>query len=98
MTKKTISVRSLLSKGFADKDPLSKYLNTRAKYSDYVEIFNAIWQFLIEKECSFIIRDEQRRMVGGVLNFLVYDVPELPPNEAIEFINDYLNFIEAFAM
>lgn len=98
LNKECFPIFSLLSKGFAEKDPLSKYLSRRAQYSDYVEIFDAIWEFLIEKQCSFVIRDEKHRIVGGVLNFLVYDVPELPHNEPIEFINDYLNFIEALAL
>lgn len=63
-----------------------------------MEVFDAIWQFLVERECSFIIRDEKCRIVGAVVNFLVYDVPEVPPNGPIEVINDYLYFLEGLVM
>ena len=65
------------------------YLNPRIQYSDYFEIFDAVWQFLVERKFSFIIKDDKSHIVGVALNFLLYDVPEVPYNEPIDVINDY---------
>lgn len=65
------------------------------KYSDYVELLEALWQPLVEKAYSFVIKDNMNRIVGVALNFDANDEPEPPClNGPLTVIFEFLDFVE----
>lgn len=91
---KTIFFR-IISSTFSEKAELDQQLTPNMQHSDYVKLIDGIWQPLVEKAYSFVIKDEQNQIVGVALNFDANDEPEIPFIENYSIIFDFLNFVEA---
>lgn len=55
---------------------------------------DAIWEDLVEKDLSFIVKDETGRSVGVALNFDARDEPEVPVNSKLIIVFEFLEFVE----
>lgn len=53
-----------------------------------------IWESLIEKDLSFIIKDEHNRSVSVALNFDAHDEPEVIVNNKLIIVFEFLEFLE----
>lgn len=73
-------------------------MTPKLEYSDLVEVYDAIWQSVVDTGYSFIIKDKNSRIVGVALNF-DFDVElDIPHNEACSVLNKYLHFLESSVM
>lgn len=89
---------SILAKSFTDKNLLSQHVTPKLKYSDLVEVYDVIWQSVVDIGYSFIIKDKANRIVGVALNF-DYDIElDIPYNEPCSVLNKYLHFLESSVM
>lgn len=77
-----------------EKAELEQQLKPNIKYIDYVELLDAIWQPLVEKAYSFIIKNENNHIVGVALNFDANDEPEAPVTGPLSIIFEFLDFLE----
>lgn len=77
-----------------EKAELEQQLKPNIKYSDYVDLLNAIWKPLVEKAYSFVIKDEKNHILGVALNFDANDEPEAPCDGPLTVIFEFLDFVE----
>lgn len=64
------------------------------KEQDYRDILELIWDVLIEKELSFIIKEPNGKSVGVSLNFDAYDEPEPEIDNNLSIIFEFLDYVE----
>lgn len=63
--------------------------------ADYRELMEAMWNSLVEKSLSFVIKSAQNnKMIGVTLNFDVWDEPELTLDSKLMIIFDFLEYLE----
>lgn len=77
-----------------EKAELEQQLKPNIKYSDYVELLDALWQPLVEKAFSFIIKNENDHIVGVALNLDANDEPEDLGTGSLSIINEFIYFVE----
>lgn len=73
---------------------MEEQLKPNISFADYDELLEAIWNPLIEKAYSFIVKDETNSIIGVALNFDANDEPEPPLSGALETIFIFLDHIE----
>lgn len=79
---------------FIEKAELEQQLKPNIHYEDYVELLEGIWEPLVEKAYSFIIKDETNRTIGVALNFDANDEPEATVHSQLSVIFEFLDFVE----
>lgn len=77
-----------------EKAELEQQLKPNINYNDYVDLLELIWNALVEKGYSFIIKDENSRTIGVALNFDANDEPEVDISGPLSIIFEFLDFIE----
>lgn len=77
---------------------LSQHVQPKLEYSDLVEVYDSIWESIVEIGYSFTIADENSRIVGVVLNFDIDNELDTPYNEPCSVVNKYLSFLESSIM
>lgn len=85
---------SIISNSFLEKAELEQQLKPNIQYSDYTELLDAIWQPLVQKGYSFVIKNENDHIVGVALNFDANDEPEAPVTGPLLIIFEFLDFVE----
>lgn len=77
-----------------EKAELEQQLKPNINYNDYVDFLESIWNPLVEKGYSFIIKDENSRTIGVALNFDANDEPEVDISGPLSIILEFLDFVE----
>lgn len=85
---------SIITKSFYEKADLEQFIKDDILESDYADILELIWETLVEKELSFIIKDSSGKSVGVALNFDARDEPEVPVNSKLVVVFEFLEFLE----
>lgn len=63
--------------------------------ADYRELMEAMWDSLVEKDLSFVVKSVQSgKTVGVTLNFDVWDEPELILKSKLMIVFDFLEYLE----
>lgn len=63
--------------------------------ADYRELMEAMWNPLVEKGLSFVVKSAQNgKTIGVSLNFDLWDEPELILNSKLMIIFDFLEYLE----
>lgn len=88
------SISSIIASSFFEKAELEQQLKPNIRYSDYEELLGCIWQPLVEKAYSFLVKDENNRIIGVALNFDANDEPEVPCTGPLTVIFEFLDFVE----
>lgn len=73
---------------------MEKQLKPNIYYSDYIEVLDTIWNSLVDHAYSFVVKDENNRMIGVAFNFDANDEPEAPLVGGLGIIFDFLEFLE----
>lgn len=84
----------IITNSFIEKAELEQQLKPNISSADYEELLEAIWNPLIEKAYSFIVKDEANRTIGVALNFDANDEPEPPLSSALQTIFIFLDHVE----
>lgn len=85
---------NIITKSFYEKADLEQFIKDDILESDYADILELIWETLVEKELSFIIKDSSGKSVGVALNFDARDEPEVPVNSKLVVVFEFLEFLE----
>lgn len=93
-TIKNTCISSIITTSFMEKAELEQQLKPHIHYSDYNDLLDALWQPLIEKAYSFVVKDENERIIGVALNFDANDEPEAPLVGGLCTIFIFLDFLE----
>lgn len=85
---------SILTYSFYEKADLERWIKPLIKEQDYRDILEDIWDVLIEKQLSFVIKDPSGKSVGVSLNFDAYDEPEPELTNNLVIIFEFLEYVE----
>lgn len=84
----------IITTSFFEKADLEQYIKDEILRTDYADILQDIWQVLVEKDLSFVIKDNNGRSVGVALNFDAHDEPEVQVNSKLIVVFEFLEFLE----
>ncbi|XP_058813264.1 beta-alanyl-bioamine nonribosomal peptide synthetase ebony [Topomyia yanbarensis] len=85
---------NILTYSFYEKADLERWIKPLIKEQDYRDILEDIWDVLIEKQLSFVIKDASGKSVGVSLNFDAYDEPEPEMVNNLVIIFEFLEYVE----
>lgn len=84
----------IITTSFYEKADIEQYIKDDILRTDYADILEMIWEVLVAKDLSFIIKDSNGRSVGVALNFDARDEPEVQINSKLIVIFEFLEFLE----
>ncbi|XP_067618590.1 beta-alanyl-bioamine nonribosomal peptide synthetase ebony [Eurosta solidaginis] len=89
------NVIDIIVDSFYGKADLEQWLKPDILPNDYSDLINDIWDALVEKNLSFIVRDRRtNRIIGTALNFDARDEPEVEVKSKLIIVFEFLEFIE----
>lgn len=83
-----------MTQSFCEKADLENWLKPHFKYSDYGDIFEAIFEILVEQSISFVILDDQDRMMGAALNMDAHSEPQFEITNVLAKVFEFLEYVE----
>lgn len=83
-----------MTRSFFEKADLENWLKPNIKFTDYAEVFEAIYDDLLEKDLSFVVMDGHDQMVGVSLNMDGHNEPEVEINNLLSIVFEFLEFVE----
>lgn len=84
----------IITTSFYEKADIEQYIKNDILRTDYADILELIWEVLVEKGLSFIIKDSNGRSVGVALNFDARDEPEVQVNSKLIVVFEFLEYLE----
>ncbi|XP_015117736.1 uncharacterized protein LOC107041628 [Diachasma alloeum] len=90
-------VTHVLTESFYLKADLERWLAPDILRSDYHDLIAALWDPLVEKGFSFVVRasDEKKTMLGVALSFDAYEEPECVITSKLAIVFDFLEYLES---
>jgi hypothetical protein len=85
---------SMITESFYKKADLEQWLKPDIHRKDYKDLTDKIWEPLIQKNLSFLIKDASGEPVGVALNFDAHDEPAVEIASKLENVFDFLEFLE----
>lgn len=87
-------VYSMITDSFLQKADLEHWLMPGVSPSDYSELMDQIWEPLVEKKLSCVVKDEAGAAVACALTFDAHDEPPVQITSKLNIVFDFLEFIE----
>ncbi|XP_034952288.1 dimodular nonribosomal peptide synthase isoform X2 [Chelonus insularis] len=89
-------VTRIITESFYLKADLERWLAPHIMRSDYAELMNALWQPIVDKGLSFVIKsaDEKGTVLGAALSFDAWDEPECTVTSKLAIVFEFLEFLE----
>uniref|UniRef100_A0A1B0G5X8 Uncharacterized protein n=1 Tax=Glossina morsitans morsitans TaxID=37546 RepID=A0A1B0G5X8_GLOMM len=88
-------VIQIIVDSFYGKADLEQWLKPDILPSDYSDLISDIWNDLVEKDLSFVVRDKNtKRIIGTALNFDARNEPEVEVKSKLIIVFDFLEFVE----
>ena len=84
----------IITTSFFEKADIEQYIKNDILRTDYADILEAIWEVLVAKDLSFLIKDANGRSVGVALNFDARDEPEVQVHSKLIVVFEFLEFLE----
>lgn len=84
----------VVTTSFFEKADIEQFIKNDILITDYADILEAIWDVLVSKDLSFIIKDAAGRSVGVALNFDARDEPEVQVHSKLIVVFEFLEFLE----
>ncbi|XP_011630799.1 uncharacterized protein LOC105422919 [Pogonomyrmex barbatus] len=85
----------MITDSFYSKADLEQWLMPDITRADYRELMETMWDFLVEKNISFVMKSAQSgKTIGITLNFDLWDEPELILKSKLMIVFDFLEFLE----
>ena len=73
---------------------MEQWLKPHIHNNDYRDILEEIWDALVEKDLSFIVKDNNGKSLGVALNFDAHDEPAVDVNNKLILVFELLEFLE----
>lgn len=88
-------VIEIIVESFYGKADLEQWLKPDILRTDYSDIINEIWEILVQKDLSFIVKDiNTNRVIGTALNFDARDEPAVEVKSRLSIVFDFLETLE----
>lgn len=84
----------IITTSFYEKADIEQFIKNDILRTDYADILEAIWEILVTKDLSFIIKNANGQSVGVALNFDARDEPEVQVNSKLVIVFEFLEFLE----
>ncbi|XP_011878825.1 PREDICTED: uncharacterized protein LOC105568061 [Vollenhovia emeryi] len=85
----------IVTESFYAKADLEQWLMPDITRADYRELMENMWEPLVEKNLSFVIKSAQNgKTIGVTLNFDLWDEPELILKSKLMITFDFLEYLE----
>lgn len=84
----------MITESFFSKADLEHWILPLIQRSDYSELMTKLWEPLVEKGFSFVIKTKENEIVGVALNFDARDEPEVAIDSKLSIIFDFLEYLE----
>lgn len=84
----------MVTTSFYNKADLEQEIISELSVSDYDELMEALWQPLLDKNLSFVARNEAGKICGVALNFDARDEPEVEIKSKLNIIFEFLESVE----
>lgn len=84
----------IITTSFYEKADIEQFIKNDILRTDYADILETIWEVLVAKDLSFIIKDSNGKSVGVALNFDARDEPEVQVHSKLIVIFEFLEFLE----
>lgn len=85
----------IITESFYSKADLEQWLMPDISRDDYRILMEKLWDSLVEKNLSFVIRSSQDdRVVGVGLNFDLWDEPEVELDSKLNIVFEFLEYLE----
>lgn len=84
----------MVASSFYQKADLEQWIISEISLTDYQILMEALWEPLLEKNLSFIARNESGKICGVALNFDAHDEPEVEITSKLTVIFEFLESVE----
>lgn len=84
----------MITESFYEKADLEQWLKPDVHRRDYKDLTDKIWEPLIQKNLSFLVKDARGEPVGVALNFDAHDEPTVDIASKLAIVFDFLEFLE----
>lgn len=84
----------IITTSFYEKADIEQFIKNDILRTDYADILEAIWEVLVTKDLSFLIKDSTGKSVGVALNFDARDEPEVQVHSKLIVVFEFLEFLE----
>ncbi|XP_031828206.1 nonribosomal peptide synthetase ebony [Nomia melanderi] len=86
----------IITESFYSKADLEQWLIPSISRNDYRILMEILWEPLVEKNLSFVVKSSvDGRTIGVCLNFDLWDEPEVILDSKLTIIFDFLEYLEA---
>lgn len=89
-----VPVNHMITESFYEKADLEQWLKPDIHREDYKDLTDKLWEPLVQKNLSFIVKDTQGEPVGVALNFDAHDEPVVEITSKLVIVFDFLEFLE----
>lgn len=84
----------MITTSFYHKAELERYIIDRISEVDYAILIDAFFEPLIQKDLSFLAKNETGKVVGVAINLDAWDEPEVEIDSALSIIWEFLDYVE----
>ncbi|KAL2731339.1 plipastatin synthase subunit B isoform X2 [Vespula squamosa] len=85
----------IITESFYSKADLEQWLIDDISREDYRKLMEKLWEPLVEKDLSFVVKSSQDdRVIGVSLNFDLWDEPEVELDSKLTIVFDFLEYLE----
>lgn len=85
----------IITESFYSKADLEQWLMPDITRDDYRILMEKLWEPLVQKDLSFVIKSSQDdRIVGVALNFDLWDEPEVELDSKLMIVFEFLEYLE----
>lgn len=85
----------IITESFYSKADLEQWLIDEISREDYRKLMEKLWEPLVEKDLSFVLKSSQDdRVVGVSLNFDLWDEPEVELDSKLTTVFEFLEYLE----
>lgn len=87
---------SIVTESFYLKADLERWLAPDVARSDYYDLMDTLWQPIVDKELSFVVRsdNDDRTILGTALSFDAWDEPDCIVTSKLSLVFEFLEYLE----
>ncbi|XP_067010467.2 beta-alanyl-bioamine nonribosomal peptide synthetase ebony-like [Anabrus simplex] len=87
-------VTRIVATSFYEKADLEQWLLPHIHREDYSDLMDKLWDPLVEKNYSFVVKRPEGDIIGVSLNFDAHDEPVVEVHSKLKIVFDFLEYLE----
>jgi len=84
----------MIADSFYEKSDIEIHLVPPPERDVYIDLMNKLWEPLVEKNLSFIVKSDKEEPIGISMMFDAHDEPEVSITTCIKGVFDFLEYLE----